>query len=162
MLSILALIFIAIVLATFIGHMIHWALHKRWSGRFYTGHMEHHLEHYPPWSLISQKYKMPKWHHSGPALFTPAFLIIVAVAGGLTWLLSLPLVLMVTSGVTILAFGLLNDVVHDAFHLEKSWMHQIPGFDKMRARHFLHHHNMRKNFGIVTFVWDRVFRTLKD
>lgn len=162
MLSILALVAGAIVLATLIGHVVHWLLHKRWSGPFYRGHMEHHLEHYPPSALVSKAYLVPKWHRSGPVLFTPAFLIIVAAAGGLTYLLELPIVPMVTFCVTIMLFGLLNDAIHDAFHVEKSIMHFLPGFAKMRSRHFLHHNNMRKNFGIIVFTWDKLFGTLRD
>lgn len=162
MLSIFATVIASVVVATLIGHVVHWMLHKRWSGPFFRGHMEHHLDHYPPGALVSPAYKVPKWHRSGPVLFTPAFLIIVAAAGGLTYLLSLPLALMVTFGVTVLLFGLLNDAVHDSFHVEKSVFHKLPGFASMRASHFLHHHNMRKNFGIIVFAWDRVFGTFRE
>lgn len=152
---------LSLIVATFVGHFVHVLIHRPWTGPFYRGHMEHHLEHYPPGNLVSAKYKMPKWHNSGPVLFVPAFLIIILVTSGLTWLFSLPVVPIAIFCATLLAFGIMNDIVHDSFHVERSIIHNLPGFAKMRELHFIHHHNMRKNFGIIVYFWDRVFKTLK-
>lgn len=153
----------SLVLATFFGHIIHWSLHQRWTGPAHRGHMEHHLELYPPTSLVSNSYKAAKWHHRGPVLFTPAFLVILGATWGLTSALSVPLWVTVTFGVTMLVFGLFNDFVHDSFHVENHILQRVvPDYDRMRERHFIHHCNMRRNFGIVSFVWDIVFGTFKE
>lgn len=162
MLSFLVIVALSVVVAALLGHLVHWLLHQRWTGPFYRGHMEHHLDHYPPKRLTSHEYLVPKWHRSGPVLFTPAFLVISAAVGGLTWALNVSHWLSVAFMLGILAFGLLTDAIHDAFHLESSWRHRFPGFARMRARHFGHHRNMRKNYGIIIFAWDRALGTLKD
>lgn len=162
MLLFFIVLFVSIVLASLFGHGIHWALHQRWLGPAHRGHMEHHLQLYPPSSLISTAYKAAKWHHRGPVLFTPAFLVILGAAWGLSSALGAPLWIAATFGAVMLVFGLFNDLVHDSFHVDSHFLQRaLPDYARMRERHFIHHRNMRRNFGIVSFVWDRVFGTLK-
>jgi len=153
----------SIVIASFLGHLTHWAIHQRWSGPAHRGHMDHHLKQYPPTSLTSMgKYKSAKWYHSGPFLFTPVFLIILAAAGGLAYTLEVPLWAVATLGVTLLTYGLGNDWVHDTFHVQDHWLSQFSWYRRKREEHYVHHRNMRRNFGIVSFTWDRVFGTYKE
>lgn len=59
--------------------------------------------------------------------------------------------------------GLIHDVVHDSFHVKKHFLSRvIPTYEIMRRYHFIHHVNMKKNFGIYSFVWDRIFQTFKS
>lgn len=163
MLNFIFALIISLILSSLFGHAIHWILHQRWSGPAHRGHMEHHLELYPPTSLTSPAYKAAKWYHQGPVLFTPAFLILLGAACGLTYTLVIPTWLTITFGLTMFTFGLFNDFMHDSFHIEHHFLHNlVPGYDKMRERHFLHHRNMRRNFGIVSFFWDRVFGTFRE
>lgn len=152
---------VSLVIATFFGHFIHWALHQRWTGPAYRGHMEHHLELYPPGNLTSEKYRSAKWYHSGPFLFTPAAIVILGTVGGLLWALETPLWAIVVFGVTLVGFGLLNDWVHDSQHVTNHWASRFEWFRRARTLHFKHHRNMKSNFGIMFFGWDRVFGTFR-
>jgi len=145
------------VIASFFGHVVHWAIHQKWAGPAYKGHMEHHLDLYPVGKLTSDKYRTAKWYHSGPLLFTPPLLVILAVFGGLLWVLGAPHWMVGVLGICIIAFALFNDYVHDSFHVRKhAWGH-FKWYKRLRRLHFLHHHDMTVNYGIISFVWDRVF-----
>lgn len=153
---------VSLVVSSLFGHFIHWAIHQRWSGVFYRSHMEHHLELYPPGNLLSGVYKKAKWYHRGIFLFTPAFLVILGTAGGLMWWAGAPIWMLVTFGATMLGFGLLNDFVHDSTHIWNHWLGMFKWFKRARRAHFAHHRNMKKNFGIFYFGWDKLFGTYRE
>lgn len=158
--------FIVVVLAsfvitTFFGHVIHWALHQRWTRLFYRSHMEHHLMQYPPKSLTSSTYRLPSRGATGFVLFTPAFLVILGVTGGLLWLFGLPLWILAVLGPVMLGYGLFNDHVHDEFHIEGSWLNRFKWYKRLQAAHFAHHRNMKIHYGIVSLFWDKVFGTYR-
>lgn len=155
----LLIIAAAVVLGSLVGYWIHRLLHEPWSGLFHRGHMEHHLELYPPERLTSETYEVKKWYHSGPVLFTPGALLLLGAGGALTWLLGLSLWGYIAFGVGLVGFGFLNDYVHDAFHLRAHWLHRFRVFRRLRRSHFLHHFDMTKNYGIVALQWDSVFKT---
>lgn len=151
----------SLVLAAFLGHVVHWSLHQRWSGIFNRGHMEHHTKLYPPGDLLSDAYRKAAWYNNGIFLFAPAFLVISIVLVLLTWALGAPAWVTITMCGTILWFGLANDLVHDAFHVRDHWLERFSAFREWRRLHFIHHSNMRSNFGIYVFVFDRVFKTMR-
>jgi len=152
----------AIVLGSFVGYWIHRALHKPWAGPFYRGHMEHHLELYPASRLTSETYELKRWYHSGSVLFTPGAILLLTVNAVVMWLLGVSLWHFTVFGVGLVGFGLLNDWVHDAFHLREHKLQKLSYFRKLRRKHFQHHFNMEKNFGIVSLHWDSVFKTEED
>lgn len=158
----LLVLFASLVIASLFGHLIHWVIHQRWSGPFHRSHMEHHLELYPPGDLLSETYRASKWYHSGTFLFTPPLVVILAVTGGLSWWAGVPLWALVTFGTTLVGFGLLNDFVHDNSHVRGHWLNRFAWFRKARDIHFVHHRNMRKNFGIFYFGWDKLFGTYRE
>jgi len=49
--------------------------------------------------------------------------------------------------------------VHTQYHLNHSWLRRFGWFDRKRELHFVHHRDASKNFGVIEFVWDRVFGT---
>jgi sterol desaturase/sphingolipid hydroxylase (fatty acid hydroxylase superfamily) len=149
----------SLVIASFFGHVIHWALHQRWTGPAHAGHMEHHLDLYPVGKLTSDKYLAAKWFHRGPLLFTPPLLVILGAASGLLCLVGAPLWMVGVLGPVLVGYGLVNDYFHDSFHLRKHWLNRYKWYKRLRRLHFLHHHNMTVNYGILSFVWDRVFGT---
>lgn len=151
----------SLFVATLLGHCIHWSLHRKWTGPAHRSHMEHHLVLYPPESLTSKAYKKAKWYHSGPFLFTPAFLIILGAAWGLTCLLGLPFWALLTFGATLASYGFFNDWAHDSFHVDGHVLERLSTWRRLRNLHFIHHVDMNKNFGIVNFAWDKVFKTFK-
>lgn len=153
---------VSLLLSSFFGYWIHRALHSKWLRLLNRGHLEHHLEHYPPGRLISDEYRHAKWFNSGPFLFTPPLLVLLAVTGGLLWLFGLPLWMLGVFGATMVGFGLINDAIHDSFHLSGTWLRHFKFWGKLRAQHFAHHHDMKRNFGIVSFEWDKLFKTHKE
>jgi sterol desaturase/sphingolipid hydroxylase (fatty acid hydroxylase superfamily) len=152
----------SLVIASFFGHVIHWALHQRWSGAFNRAHMEHHQELYPPGRLTSIEYRAAKWQHRGALLFTPPLLIILATFGGLLWWAGAPPWAVWVLGGCLVGFGLLNDYVHDAFHVRRHWLQRFKHYRAVRILHFVHHHDMGCNYGIFWLGWDKVFGTLKS
>lgn len=161
MLFVLVLI-ASIVFASFAGHWIHWVLHQPWAGPAHVGHLQHHLTHYPPGKLTSDTYFSAKWYHSGPFLFTPPLVFLLAVLGGMLWLLHAPAWILLVFGISLVGFGLVNDYAHDAFHVRRHWLMRFKWYKKARKRHFVHHNNMRVNLGILSYAWDRVFGTMSD
>lgn len=153
---------VSLVVSTFFGHLIHWAIHQRWTGPAHKGHMEHHLELYPPGDLVSRSYRSSKWYHSGVFLFTPGFIALMAVFGFPAYLLGLPLWTVGVFGVVMLSFGLLNDYVHDNMHVWNHWLNRFAWFRRARVTHFVHHRNMKVNYGIFFFAWDKVFGSYRE
>jgi sterol desaturase/sphingolipid hydroxylase (fatty acid hydroxylase superfamily) len=151
---------VSLVLSNFLGYWIHRALHQKWAGPFHRAHMQHHLELYPPGKLTSVKYRNAHWYNRGPFLFTPPFLVIVAVALGIARLLHAPMWTVAEIATIFVAFGFLNDWVHDTFHLRRHPLQKLRYYRRARIAHFVHHVDMSKNYGIVAFEWDRAFGTM--
>lgn len=150
-----------LLLAGLFGHLVHWALHQPWAGVFHRAHMDHHLVQYPPGDLTSDRYRTVNWRHSGTFLFTPPLLAILGAVGGLLWGLGAPAWVLVTLGITLVGFGLVNDYVHDSFHVRRHPLNRYGWYRRLRRLHFVHHVDMGSNYGIVTMVYDRVFGTFK-
>jgi sterol desaturase/sphingolipid hydroxylase (fatty acid hydroxylase superfamily) len=149
------------LITSLLGYVVHWAIHKPWAGRAYRAHRAHHIDLYPSGRLISDEYRSAgdqSTVYTFLLAFSPLLLLPVAlwIAGVFSWGMALSAVL--AMGLV----GLLNDVIHDSFHVKNHWLSRvIPGYDRMRRLHFVHHVNMRRNFGIYSFIWDRIFGTLK-
>ncbi len=157
----LLIVVIAVTLGSLAGYWIHRALHEPWTGPFYRGHREHHEELYPTTRLTSERYEVSKWYNSGPVLFTPGAILLLIVGALVTWILGISMRHFVAFGVSLVGFGLLNDYIHDSFHLRKHFLQKFSYYRKLRRLHFLHHFNVEKNYGIVSLHWDAVFKTKK-
>lgn len=162
MLSVLLVGLVTYLLTSLLGYVVHWAIHKPWAGRAYRAHRAHHIVLYPPGKLISDTY-LSAGHQSTVYTFLLAFaplLLIPIVLWAVGWFT------LAHAAVAVLAMGavgLLNDLIHDSFHVRDHWLSKvIPGYQRMRQLHFVHHVNMRRNFGIYSFIWDRIFGTLKE
>lgn len=160
--SFVLVLLVSLVTASLIGHGIHWALHRPWTGPAYRGHMEHHLLLYPPSDLTSTRYRSARWYHNGVFLYAPAFLLLALLAWALVTLLALPVWIAFTFGATMLGLGVANNWAHDSFHSQNSLLMRLACYRRLRERHHVHHRNMRCNYGIVTSVWDRAFGTLRE
>ena len=151
----LVIVFFAI---TLFGHVSHYCLHQKWSGRLNRAHMTHHLKLYPPSDYVSDVYRNPGKDNtviifamlSLPVLITPILLCLIG---------KLSIFLTIVAVVEMLVVGLLHDRIHDAFHLTKSIWHKVPGFKRWNRLHYLHHVDMQTNFGIFSFHWDKIFGT---
>jgi len=153
---------LSIVVGSLVGYFVHRALHKPWAGPLYKGHMEHHLEVYPKDRLTSETYELKKWYHSGPVLFTPAAIVLILLGGLTCWIVGVSLVDFAAFAGGLVAFGFLNDYVHDSMHLRRHWLQRFRYYRKLRRLHFMHHVDMTRNFGIVAMQWDDVFKTKSD
>lgn len=155
---ILLLIFI---LFTFLGYVFHWMFHQEWSGIFYRKHKNHHEKQYPETDLISDVYR-----EAGADNTTFLFLgVFSPIIIGTILLMVFGVVGKIFGGVILfemVVIGLINAYLHDSFHLNKSIWHKWPAFDRLRKLHFIHHHNQSKNFGIFSFVWDRMFKSYSE
>lgn len=150
----------AFLVTTLFGQVIHWSLHQPWSGRFNKSHMTHHLVLYPVSSYKSERYRDPG-KDSTVKTFGLVALPLLAAPILLFLFGKLSLFLTLWSLAEMLILGWLHDSIHDSFHLHKSFWSRLPGYKAWAKKHYLHHVNMQKNFGIFTFFWDRLFGTLK-
>lgn len=57
MIAIALTILIAFLATTLFGHVVHWALHQKWTGSVNQSHMTHHLKLYPPSDYLSDSYR---------------------------------------------------------------------------------------------------------
>lgn len=157
--TIILTIVVSLFASNLIGYFIHKALHKKWSGPFYKGHMYHHLVMYPANNLVSETYRSPVWYNRGVALFTPAFICIVLFLSFLAFVLNFSMWIVFVICLTILVHGIFNDYIHDCFHKKNQWLEKSKFYLYMRRAHFIHHIDMTKNFSIVTPEWDMIFKT---
>lgn len=135
--------------------------HQPWSGRFNRAHLNHHLKQYPPTDFYSDKYRDPG-NDSTFILFAIVFAPIVATTILLTIIGIINLFLGLSILVEMAIIGFLNDSMHDSFHLRHTFWHRFKFFDRLIRLHYNHHTNMRVNFGIFTFLFDRIFGTYND
>jgi sterol desaturase/sphingolipid hydroxylase (fatty acid hydroxylase superfamily) len=152
---------ITITLGTLAGHLLHWRMHrKKW-----RSHMYHHAVTYPKDDLRSsaeEGYRSSGAFSGWITFAVPVSAVVVALvcslhAAGVSWLTCAA----VASGCAII--GYMHGAIHDAMHVEGHWLGKIvPGFGKLQRLHDQHHRNMKTNFGIVSFLWDRVFGTYRD
>lgn len=153
----LVIVFFAI---TLFGHVSHYCLHQKWSGKLNRAHMAHHLKLYPPSDYVSDVYRNPGKDNTvfifaamgAPLIIAPIILFIMG---------KLSLFLTIISVIEMLFVGLLHDRIHDSFHLTKSFWHKLPGYRKWNELHFIHHIDMSKNYGIFWFFYDKLFSTFK-
>lgn len=139
-----------------VGYGIHRLLHTRWAGALNRAHMEHHLSIYPPRAFLSMRYlpastagvASDAWRFAVPAL---------ALAALLLW--ALPLLYGVALCLELAAVGFANSYVHDSVHVAGHWLGRFRVYHWWRSRHMVHHVQMDRNFGVVTFVADRVAGT---
>lgn len=159
---VLFVILLTYLIVNLFGYVAHWSLHQTWMGRFNNAHMTHHLKLYPPEDFTSDTYR-----HAGkdstPKFFAIAAipLIIAPIILGVIGVL--PMYLMVIILISELIIGFLHDYIHDAFHINNHWISCIPGvrviFGRLLKLHYLHHVDMKRNYGIFAYHWDRVFGT---
>ena len=86
-------------------------------------------------------------------------------------MLSIPILLLLFGKISLfialwamfemIILGLLYDAIHDSFHLHKSLWKKLPGYKRWGKYHYLHHVDLNTNYGIFSFHWDKIFKTLK-
>jgi sterol desaturase/sphingolipid hydroxylase (fatty acid hydroxylase superfamily) len=155
-----AVIFLTFLFTTFLGYVIHWNFHQRW-GYGYKKHMAHHLKLYPPGDLISYDYREAGDDSTARmfiVLFSPILLGVVLLTAFHVISIMVGVAVFSTMGIV----GILNDGLHDSFHVKRSMWHLFPGFQRLQKIHNTHHYHMGTNYGIFSFMWDKVFGTYKN
>ena len=162
-------IFLAFLITFFVaslfGYVVHRILHQKWSRRLYQAHMTHHIKLYPPTDFSSEKYR-DSGKDSTPKFFMLAglpLIIIPIILYLFNWVSSPVFITILTVEILI---GFLNDYLHDAFHIKNFWLHKVPyiglWFSSLTRLHYFHHVDMGSNYGIFSFIWDRIFQTFRD
>ena len=126
----------------------------------YRAHMTHHLIKYPPYDLTSDTYKGAGKDNT-LFFFAPIILFVLFVTTGVCYAGLISTLHAALICAEILTISVVHEYIHTSFHLHKTnWKH-LPGYSKMRLMHFKHHYNLKRNFGIIDFSWDAIFKTLK-
>ena len=157
---------ITLILGSLAGHFVHWCLHQPFSRQFYISHLNHHLVQYTANNLTSwPKYRSSKIY-SGWIWFTPpiaVFIIAIAAALHICGVSDVTVACVVLEAAAI---GWLHGWLHDKFHTvrcmsESPRLYSQSWFTRLQWLHFQHHRNVRSNFGIIWFGWDKLFGTFK-
>lgn len=142
---------LSVFVSEFVGYLTHIAFH--WVG--FRPHDTHH-DLYTPQDYISATYRRAGRHsviqdlaYSFPAL----------IYCGIVWAIFGFWAAILAAGVVIL-MAIINQYMHDAFHIEGHWLERYHWFWQLRLAHWVHHVEDR-NFGIVSTLQDRIFGTYK-
>ena len=155
MIATLLILVIGAVLGDGLGYAIHRWIHSPKSGKLYNSHMTHHKKLYPITNFYSVKYRNPG--NDNTVFSFAKFFIAITI---LMFLL-LPHKIALIFAIEFIVVGVINDYFHTQVHLKRTRWDNYKWFQKLEQRHWQHHKDMGKNYGVVTFVWDRLFRTLK-
>lgn len=144
------------------GQIIHMYIHTKWAGPFHRSHMAHHIEAYPPRRMITDEY-VSVGRFSTVYAFVCASIPPVAIIVVLCAFSVISVATMLIIAIAMLSAGFVHDIVHDSFHVKDHWLSRVmPGYVVARRRHFVHHVNMKKNYGIFTIVIDRLLGTASE
>ena len=157
----LFLVFFGFLVSSFFGYLVHKILHISKLKVLYKAHMEHHLIHYPPNDLTSEKYRKAKFFNSGTFLFTPPLLSILTIANLILYYLDFDAIKVLVFSISMIMYAILTDLIHDSFHLNNCFLKKSKFYMKMREKHFIHHRNMKKNLGIISSEFDYIFKSHK-
>ena len=162
----LLLIFILTTIGTsFFGYWAHKSLHLKIMSFFSNSHKVHHDKLYPISDFKSDKYRSAG-KDSTVIFFAFASLPVLAIPFLLSLFGVLSLFQALFSVAIMLFIGWAHDYVHTLFHLNTHWLQKVPFiskyYNKLEKLHYLHHVDDTKNFGILVFWWDQLFRTMKN
>ena len=151
-----ATVILSFYIVSFLQSYLHFLLgHHRVGRSIYRDHITCHHAHYHARALTSDSY-IPDEKNLTPLFAIPALGLMSAAYT------TLPLGLFVAHAVSVMFSYGLHIYLHTRFHLSDTWLLRFDWFKRYRALHFLHHKDMRTNFGIVSFLWDRLFGTFRD
>lgn len=138
------------LVGTFVGHVLHWVMHRRWSGPLFRSHLTHHVL-YTSSKYHSDKYRNPGKDNSA-LYFVPIITIIICA---LLWLAPSEFVVwLFLEGIII---GTAHELIHRSFHLKNSKLRKFKWFRNIEALHKEHHRKVHYNYGIFWLGWDRIF-----
>lgn len=140
-------------LGNFAGYFVHRLLHTEYMGKAYIDHYHHHVSIYPPEDYLSNEYREPPLGAEQGKYYIFTFLVLCLPF--LLWHWAY-FILSVSLAIGILK---LNAVVHDSLHIAGHKWEKYKWFWWLRVVHYQHHIDVRTNFGIFSFLPDKIFRT---
>lgn len=163
MLNIILSLFLGLFLASFFGYWMHVCFHKHnwFSKAFYNAHMNHHLINYPSTNFLSETYR-DSGKDKGNFWFALAFSPIVAGVALLAIFGCIGVFVAIACVLGMAIWGLVNDYVHDQFHLSTTWLNRFACFKRWQELHYIHHLDMNLNYGIIMFMYDKIFKTFNN
>ncbi len=141
------------------GYVAHRLMHIKALGRFAKSHKVHH-KLYTPDNFESDTYRSAG-KDTSTFVFVPVILLSVVLLGVTLWFAFqvwwiYPVI--IAEGIAV---GVLNEKIHDWFHIKDHWMNRYAWFKHLKHLHMQHHIHPKKNMGIIWFLPDRVFGTFK-
>jgi uncharacterized membrane protein len=165
MIIFLIAITLSFIVTNLFGWVVHFILHRKEAKQFNASHMAHHLKLYPPTDFFSDVYR-DAGNDSTPKFFIVAAIPMLLSVAFFWWLGIISFFVACCSWSTMIGVGLLDNFLHDAFHIRNHWLNRVPlinrWYDVLVKLHFLHHCDMTRNYGIFNFMWDRILKTFWD
>lgn len=143
------------VTANAVGYVVHRLLHNPFMGRAFRDHYFHHVKLYPPDDYLSDEYREPPEGAGQGKYYIGALLVLFSP----TLLLGWPFYLIAVAQSTLVLY--VNAWLHDALHIREHFLERYKWFHHLREVHFVHHVDVKKNFGIFDFTADKVCGTLE-
>lgn len=140
------------IIISLMGYFIHRFLHCKWTGALFRIHMEHHQK-YSGNQMVNNR-----WSRDN-LLFTLPVVMIMVIVSLIAWSLHASLSSILIFILLMFIYGAINDAIHSSFHIKNIFFQRLPWWRKLRTRHFSHHINPKHNFGILHFIWDKIFGT---
>lgn len=131
----------------------HRLMHCRWSGPFWHSHNKHH-QLYNPKHPAGVTYRQNDWRS-----FMARSALYLFFVGLIFVIFPLGFAIVLAVEVSVLAF--VTDFIHDSTHLEYHWLERFGWYRRLKHEHWIHHANVKKNLGILSFFFDRLTGSYK-
>jgi sterol desaturase/sphingolipid hydroxylase (fatty acid hydroxylase superfamily) len=147
------------IATSFLGYVFHYLFHQPYFGKFYEIHKAHHLL-YPPNDFYSEKYRKVLGGDTSllfGIVFSPFILIVILLSVfGIFNVLAT-----ISALIAAIIAGWLNDFMHSQYHLFDAVikLDKFKYFRYLKEKHLIHHQFPNKNYGIYSFLFDKVFGT---
>lgn len=145
LLSVLVLGFLVFEAVIYGSHRL---MHCRWTGILWRSHHLHH-QLYNPRHPASDEFKPAGWRS-----FRFQALIFVLVCAAVLWLVPFAIALPLLIEFSVLAW--ITNTLHNATHTMDHPLEIFSWYRRLRREHWTHHANVKKNLGVMTFIFDRL------
>jgi len=150
--SVILAIILSYLYVDLLGYLIHRLAHTHKMTGFYESHQTHH-QLYTAKDFLSEFYRSAGIDSF--VLYYIPFAMVTILFGYL--FLSFTSLIILMSVMAIFGFG--TDLIHTQIHLIGSGLDKFKWFRNLRNDHVVHHKSQNKNFGIISLLFDRIFRS---
>ena len=150
--------FIFFLLVELVGYLWHRFInHLGYLGdKIRVSHYCHHEIVYPYDNMISDKYKTS--HDTWPWII-PLVLFGYIPVLSLNNIISKKIIGLLLLQISIHVYMI--SYIHDSYHVKNHWLNKYNWYKKNKKYHYIHHLD-NKNYGITTYIFDRVFGTFSE